>query len=229
MAGSLRRPFDAPLRAAARDSRHPRARGAHAQPEEHRSRPAARAARGHHRLERLREVQPRLRHAVCGRAAALRREPVGLCAAVPAADGQARCRRDRRAVAGDQHRAEGHQPQPALDRRHHHRDPRLPAPAVCARRHAILPRSRPAARCAKRRPDGRRGAWPARGHAADGAGAGGARSQGRVRRAVRRHAGAGLCALSRRRHGARVRRAAQAEEDREARHRCRRRPAEDAV
>ena len=41
------------------------------------------------------------------------------------------------------------------------------------------------------------------GHAADGAGAGGARPQGRVRRAVRRHAGAGLRALSRRRRGRR--------------------------
>ena len=61
------------------------------------------------------------------------------------------------------------------------------------------PDPRPAAAGAEREPDGRRRAGAARGHAADGAGAGGARPQGRVRRAVRGHAGAGLRALSRRR------------------------------
>jgi excinuclease ABC subunit A len=40
---------------------------------------------------------------------------------------------------GDLHRAEGHQPQPALHRGHGDRDPRLPAPAVRPRRHALLP------------------------------------------------------------------------------------------
>ncbi len=100
---------------------------------------------------------------------------------------------------GDQHRAEGDQPQPAFDGRHHHRDPRLPAPAVRPRRHALLPRPPPGAAGAEREPDGRCGAGPARRHAADGAGAGGARPQGRVRRAVPGHAGAGLCALSHRR------------------------------
>ncbi len=48
------------------------------------------------------------------------------------------------------HRAEGHQPQPALHRGHGDRDPRLPAPAVCPRRHALLPRPRPAAAGADR-------------------------------------------------------------------------------
>ena len=141
----------------------------------------------------------RLRHALCRGAAALRREPLGLCAPVPAADGQARCRRDRGPVARDLHRAEGHLAQPALDRGHGHRDPRLPAPALRPRRHALLPRPRPAARGAEREPDGRCGAGAARGHEADGAGARGARSQGRVRRAAAGHAGAGLRALSHRR------------------------------
>ena len=50
-----------------------------------------------------------------------------------------------------------------------------------------------------RQPDGRRDARAARRDAPDGAGAGRARPQGRVRRAVRADAGAGLRALSRRR------------------------------
>ena len=71
--------------------------------------------------------------------------------------------------------------------------------------------------------------WRCRGHQADDPGAGGHRSQGRARRPVRRHAGAGLRALphplGRRRRargagrGLRGRRPAQAEEDREAHHR----------
>ena len=85
------------------------------------------------------------------RPAPLRRKPVGLCAAVPAADGQARRRCHRGPEPGHQHRAEGDQPQPAQHGRHDHRDPRLPAPAVCARRHALLPRPRPAAAGAERR------------------------------------------------------------------------------
>ena len=88
---------------------------------------------------------------------------------------------------------------PRSHRGHGDRDPRLPAPAVRPRRHALLPRPRPAAAGPERGPDGRRRAGPARGHPADGAEPGGARPQGRVHRAVCRHAGAGLCALSHRR------------------------------
>ena len=78
-------------------SEHPtiRIRGAHAQPEEHRSRPAAQPARRDHRPVGIGQVQPRLRHALCRGPAPLRREPVGLRAPVPAADGQARRRFDR--------------------------------------------------------------------------------------------------------------------------------------
>ena len=48
-----------------------------------------------------------------------------------------------RALAGDLDRPEGHQPQPALDRRHRHRDLRLPAPALRAHRPPALPQLRP--------------------------------------------------------------------------------------
>ncbi len=67
---------------------------------------------------------------------------------------------------GDLDRAEDHQPQPALDRRHRHRDLRLHAPAVGARRHPLFARHRPADRRADGQPDGRPGDGAARGHAA---------------------------------------------------------------
>ena len=103
---------------------------------------------------RLGQVLARLRHALRRRPAPLRRVALGLRAPVPAADGEARRRPDRGPVAGDRHRAEGGEPQPALHRRHRHRDPRLPAPALRARRHALLPGPRPAARSADGGADG---------------------------------------------------------------------------
>ena len=67
-----------------------------------------------------------------------------LRAAVPADDGEARRRLDRRAQPGDLDRPEDDLAQPALDGRHRHRDLRLPAPALRARRAAALPDLRPA-------------------------------------------------------------------------------------
>ena len=210
-----------PLAAAADAAR---ARCAHAQSEEHRPRhPQARAG-GDHRPVGVRQVEPRVRHAVRRGPAPLCREPVDVCAAVPAVDGQARRRSDRGPVAGHQHRAEGQFAQPALHGGHDHRGARLPAAAVRARRHTVLPRPRARAAGAERQPDGRRRARAAAGYAPGGAGTGGARPQRRIHRAVRADAGAGLRALSRRlgrrrAPGGRGHRAAAAEEDREARHR----------
>ena len=218
-------------RAAPARGRHgadPGARRAHPQPQEHRPRHPEEPARRHHRPVGIGQVEPGVRHALRGGPAPLRREPVGVRAPVPAADGQARRRRHRGPVAGDLDRAEGDLAQPALDRRHRHRDPRLPAPAVRARRHAVLPEPRPRAAGAERQPDGRRDPRVAPGDAPDGARAGRARPQGRVRRAVRADAGAGLRALSRRRRHRRRRRRAEAEEGREARHRRRHRPHQGA-
>ena len=89
-------------------------------------------------LSRLGQVEPRLRHDLCRGAAALRREPVGLCAAVPRHDAEARRRPHHRAVAGDLDRAEDHVEEPALDGRDGHRDLRLPAAAVRAGGDAVL-------------------------------------------------------------------------------------------
>jgi len=53
-----------------------------------------------------------------------------------------RRRPHRGPLPGDLHRAEGHQPQPAFDRRHGHRDSRLPAPPVRPCRRSAMPGTR---------------------------------------------------------------------------------------
>ncbi len=216
-------PGPRPARAA-----HQHPRRAHAQPQEHRPGPAAQPAGGHHRAVGLGQVEPRVRHALCGGPATLRGEPLGLCAAVPGPAGQAGRGPDRGPVARDFHRAEGHQPQPALHRGHGDRDPRLPAPALRPRRHALLPRARPAAGRADGEPDGGYRAGAARRHASHGAGPGGAWPQGRVHRPVRADAGAGLRAFPGGWSDPRGGEPPPAEENREARHRRGDRPAEGA-
>ena len=104
---------------------------------------------------------------------------------VPRADGQARRRRHRGAVAGHLDRPEVGQPQPALDRRHDHRGLRLPAPALRPHRRAALPERRHPAAAPDPAADRRPGAHAARGHPLPGARAGRARPQGRVRDAAR--------------------------------------------
>jgi hypothetical protein len=76
-----------------------RAGRAHAQPEEHRPRHPQAPAGGDHRAVGVGQVQPGVRHAVRRGPAPLCGKPERLRAAVPAADGQARCGRDRGPVA----------------------------------------------------------------------------------------------------------------------------------
>ena len=92
--------------------------------------PATRRHDRLHRPLRFRQVLPRLRHHLRRRPAPLRRIPLRLRPPVPRPDGEARRRLHRRPLPGRLHRAEVHQPQPPLHRRHHHRDLRLPAPAL---------------------------------------------------------------------------------------------------
>ena len=206
---------------------HPHPRRAHAQSQEPEPRPAAAPADRHHRPLRLGQELARVRHAVRGRAAPLRRVAVGVRAAVPAADGQARRRPDRRPVAGDLHRAEGDVAQPALDRGHRHRDPRLPAPPLRARRRSVLPRPSGAeAGGDDDLADGRRHARVPGGHAAHDPGAGDRQPEGRAPRALRRIAREGLRARARRRQGVRDRRGAEARQDHQAHDRSGRRPAQ---
>ena len=204
-----------------------RPRRARAQPEErHRPHPAERA-RVRDGALRLREVVARVRHDLRGRAAAVRRVALGVCAAVPADDGEARRRLDRRALAGDLDRPEDDVAQPALDGRDRHRDLRLPAAAVRAHRPAALPGLRAPDRRAVARPDRRAGAPARRGHEVHGQRAGRARPQGRVQgrprgAAPRRvHAGEGRRRAAAARGGHRPRQEVQAHD------RGRRRPARD--
>ena len=91
----------------------------------------------------LGQVLARVRHDLRRGPAALRRVAVGVRAAVPRADGEARRRLDRRALARGRDRAEESDQDVALDRRHGDRDLRLPAAALGARRTHVLSALRP--------------------------------------------------------------------------------------
>ncbi len=82
------------------------------------------------------QVLAGVRHHLCGGPAALCGDAFHLRAAVSRPDGAARSGFDRRPEPGHFHRAENHQPQPAVDRRDHHRNLRLPA-RCCIRRSAF--------------------------------------------------------------------------------------------
>ena len=80
-----------------RRARSPRRPGA--QPQGHHRPAPAERTHLHHRALGLREVEPCLRHDLRGGAAAVRRVALGLRAPVPADDGEARRRLDRRALS----------------------------------------------------------------------------------------------------------------------------------
>ncbi len=180
------------------DPRRPRA-----QPQGLRPRDPARQARRDHRAVRLRQELAGVRHHLRRGPAPLRRVALGVRAAVPRPDGQARRRPHRGAVAGGLDRPEDDVAEPALDGGHGHRDLRLPAPALRARRHPALPDLRPRDRAADARPDRRPHPRAGRGHEVPGARAGREGPQGRVRQALRRPEARGLHARARRRRGAR--------------------------
>ncbi len=183
----------APLRSGAYGAGIPgRPRCSRAQPQEHLRHHPPRPADGDHRAVGIGQVVARLRHDLRRGPAPVRRVAVGLCASVPGPHGEARCRRDRGALAGDRHRAEDRRPQSPLHRRHRHRDLRLPAAALGPGRGAALSQRRQPRRALQRYPDHRDHPHLARGHPHRGARAAGARPQGRVPRAVRRHPPAGF-------------------------------------
>ena len=125
-----------------RRTRRPRRPGA--QPEGHHGPAPAERPHLHHRAFRFRQVEPCLRHDLRRGAASLRRVALCVRAAVPADDGEAGRRLDRRPQPGDLDRPEDDVAEPALDGRHGHRDLRLPAPALRAGRPSALPDRRPA-------------------------------------------------------------------------------------
>ena len=118
---------------------------------------------GLQRAQRLGQELAGDRHALCRGPAALRREPVELRPAIPGPFAKAQGRADQRAVAGDLHRAEDNQQEPAVDRGHRHRDPRLFAHLVRSAGASVLPQVRHGDRHADRRRDRRAGPPPARG------------------------------------------------------------------
>jgi len=133
----------------------PRARRARAQPEKHRrGDPPGPPCRDHRGLG-VGEVVAGLRHDLRGGAAPLRRVPLRLRTPVPRADGEARCRRDRRALPRHLHRAEVGREEPPVHGRHRHRDLRLPAAPVRLRGGRPLSLLRPGDPPADRLPDRR--------------------------------------------------------------------------
>ena len=176
---------------------------------------------------RLGEVVARVRHDLRGGPAPVCRIPVRIRAAVPADDGEARRRLDRRALARDLDRPEDDVAQPALDGRHRHGDLRLPAPAVRAHRPAALPDLRASDRRAVARPDRRAGAAARRGHEVHGQRACRARPQGRVQGRPRGAAPRRLHTREDRRRAAAARGGDRPRQEVQAHDRGRRRPARD--
>src|SRR5581483_5288521 len=114
-----------------------------AQPEGHHGPAPAERPHLHHGPLRLRQVEPRLRHDLRRGPAPLRRVALRVRAPVPADDGEAGRRLDRRLEPRDLDRPEDDVAEPALHRRHGHRDLRLPPPALRAGRPSPLPGLRP--------------------------------------------------------------------------------------
>ena len=166
-----------------------------------------------------------VRHDLRRGPAPLRREPLRVRAPVPADDGEAGRRLDRRALAGDLDRPEDDLAQPALDGRDGHRDLRLPAPPLRARRPPALPGLRPADLRAEPRPDRRADPGAAGGDEVHGQRAGRARPQGRVPRRARGAARGRLHPRQGRRGGAAARGGDRPRQEVQARDRGGRRPA----
>ena len=174
---------------------------------------------GDYRSERLREIVAGLRHHLRRGAAALRGDAFHLRAPVSGPDGAARRGFHRRPEPGHLHRAENHQPQPALHGGDHHRNLRLPAAAVLLDRRAALPgvRQRDLAPDHRADPAARAGAEARGPHHGDGAG--GARPQGRVQEGPGETAAPGLRARPHRRRAALARRRHPARQAQESHHR----------
>ena len=126
------------------DRCHPHPRRTTAQPEEPRPRRANRRDDGGHRPVGFGQVEPGVRHAVCGRAAPLRRDLQRLCAPVSRSHGPPGGRSGRRRAAGDRHRPDQSGAHVALDGRHDDRAERSPEAAVRARRAVVRPADRAA-------------------------------------------------------------------------------------
>ena len=228
-AGALRWPFG-PAQACgpteerhgARPHRHHRR--APAQPEKrHRRDPQEEAGRADRRL-RIGQVLARLRHALRRGPAALHREPLGLRAAVPGADGEAALRLDQGPGAHDLDRAEDGEHEPALDGRHGHRAARLPARALGAGGPAHLLPLRPRRLAAVGAADRARGDGARRRHEVPGARAARLGEEGRAPRRARAGAQGRLRPRARRRHRAGARGGDPPRQEEEALDRRRRRP-----
>jgi ABC-type multidrug transport system ATPase subunit len=80
-------------------------RRARAQSQKHRSENPAGTTRGHHRVERLRQIDGRVRHPIRRGTTPVSRQHVAVCAAIRGATRKTRCRSGQRIAADRRHRA----------------------------------------------------------------------------------------------------------------------------
>ena len=201
-----------------------RAWRAPAQPQEYRRRDSPQQPHRHYRSERFGQIFAGLRHDLRRRPAALRGNAFHLRAPVSGPDGAARRRFHRRPEPGHFHRAEDHQPQPALHGRHHYRNLRLPPAAVLLHRRSALPDLRQRDFAPDHRADSaaRAGAQARGPH--HGPGPHRARPQGRVQEGAGKAAAPGLRARPHRWRAALARRRNRPRQAQESHHRSGGRP-----
>ncbi|CAN5752456.1 hypothetical protein BH23CHL8_BH23CHL8_13130 [soil metagenome] len=201
-----------------------RSRCARTQPQGHHGRDAARPAGRDHRSLGQRQVEPRFRHHLRRRPAALRGIAVCLRPPVPRTDGEAGCRQHRRPLTGHLHRPEGRQSQPPVHGRHGHGDLRPSAPALRASRPPALPGLRPGDHAHDRAADRRPHPHPAGGQPHPRAGPPHPRPQDRRGARLLGRASAGLRSRARGRRAHGPGRRPGAGQVQAPQHRCRRGP-----
>jgi len=204
----------------------PDPQGAPEQPGQRRRRHPAQPTGCDHGRVGLGQELARVRHALPRGPAALPRDALGVCAAVPGRDGEARRRVDRGPLAGDRCRPALDRARGAFDGRDADRGRRSPARGVRARGAGLLPGVQEAGRGPDAGGDRAVRAARARGAERAAAGALDPRQEGAPPRVARRTAQAGLRARARRWEGAAARGGSRARALCAPHDRCGRRSAE---
>ena len=114
-------------------------RSARAQSQEHRSKNPAGTTSGHHRTERLRKIDGRLRHPIRRGTTPISRQHVAVCAAIRGATRKTRCRSGQRIAPDRRHRATCDSWRRQIDGRDGYGGLPFPSPLVRKNRNAVLP------------------------------------------------------------------------------------------
>ena len=129
------------LRDSARDERRDScSRRARAQSQKHRSKNPAGTTGGHHRTERLRQIDGRVRHPIRRGTTPVSRQHVAVCAAIRGATRKTRCRSGERIAPDRRYRATCNSWRRQIDRRDSYRGLPFPSPLIRKNRNAVLSR-----------------------------------------------------------------------------------------